>query len=382
MSDMTYRTLNATEDLVAFCDRAREKGWLALDTEFVRERTYFAQLGLLQLALADDVVLVDPLTAVDLTALWQLVADPGVVKVIHAGGEDLELMFQQGGLIPQNVFDTQVASTVAGLGNSMGYAALVANYFDIELDKSQSRTNWLARPLSPEQEYYAAADVYYLAAIYPQLLAQLSEQDRLALVADECALQIAKRTREMPLDLAWRDIGNAWQLTDQQRACLQELAAWRLQTAREKDKPLGFIVKEAILMDVARNEADDKTKLAAIDDLHPQALRRWGDAMATAVTRGLQRAAEDLPPPMPRLDFEEGYKRLFKQAKELVKQEAEALGVPAPFMGSRKQINDVFQWLWFADEALQKRLPMPDLLAGWRGARLKSQLEALLLPRP
>jgi ribonuclease D len=382
MSDVTYRTLNATEDLVAFCDRARENGWLALDTEFVRERTYYAQLGLLQLGLADDVVLVDPLKNIDLTPLWQLVADPRVVKVIHAGGEDLELMFQQGGLIPQNVFDTQVASTVLGLGDSMGYAALVASFYDIELDKSQSRTNWLARPLSPEQEYYAAADVFYLAAIYPQLLAQLNDTGGLALVADECALQIAKRTREMPLDLAWRDIGNAWQLTDQQRACLQELAAWRLQTARDKDKPLGFIVKEAVLLEVARREVDSKAKLAAIEDFHPQALRRWGDAMVAAVNLGLQRPAAELPSPMPRLDFEEGYKALFKKAKALVKAEADALGVPPPFMGSRKQINDVFQWLWFTDEALRKRLPVPDLLAGWRGARLKSQLEALLLPRP
>ncbi|RUO26173.1 ribonuclease D [Aliidiomarina minuta] len=381
MSDMNYRFLNATGELVAFCDQARESGWLALDTEFVRERTYFAQLGLVQLAIPEQNVLLDPLQEIDMSSLWQLLADPEVVKVVHAGGEDLELLHQQSGLLPQNVFDSQIACTVLGIGDAMGYAAMVLHFFDVELDKSQSRTNWLARPLTPEQEFYAVADAYYLAKIYPQLMQQLTDRDRLSLVADECALQIAKRTRELPLDLAWRDLGNAWQVSDQQRACLQELASWRLQTARKKDKPLGFIVKDAALIEIARGEITDLHALSQVADMHPQTIRRYGEAIIAAVKLGLERPVDEIPPAMPRLDFEAGYKALFKKAKQLVKDKADELEVSASFVGSRKQINEVFHWCWFVDDELKRRLPVPDLLAGWRGALLKSELETLLQPR-
>lgn len=382
MSEVSYRLINATNDLVAFCDRAKEQGWVALDTEFVRERTYYAQLGLVQLALPDDVVLIDPCDCQDLEPLWQLIADDAVCKVLHSGGEDIELLWHSAKRTPQNFFDTQIAATVVGLGDAMGYAAMVEAYFAVELDKSQSRTDWLARPLSDEQLYYAAADVFYLARIYPQLLQKVADADRLALVADECALQIAKRTRQTQLDVAWRDLGNAWQCSDQQRAVLQELAAWRLQTARAKDKPLGFIVKDAALIEIARREATGLSELGGIEGLHPQAIRRYGKDILVAVEKGLARDEADIPAAMPRLDFEAGYKPVFKKVKAEVKQTAEAMGLPAPFLGSRKQINELFHWYWFSDEALRARIATPDLITGWRGSLLKTKLEALLLPRP
>ncbi|RAK01816.1 ribonuclease D [Aliidiomarina maris] len=382
LSDVTYRLINATKQLVAFCDQAKTQGWVAIDTEFVRERTYYAQLGLVQLALADDVILVDPLTIDDLEPLWQLIADPEVIKVLHSGGEDIELLAHCAQRTPQNFFDSQIAATMLGLGDAMGYAAMVAQFFGVELDKSQSRTNWLARPLTPEQLVYAAADVYYLARIYPQLLEQLVATKRLDMFADECALQIAKRTTRTPDDLAWRDIGNAWQCEGQQRAVLQELAAWRLATAKAQDKPLGFIVKDAALVDLARRGPQTMSHLGGVQELHPQAIRRYGEAILQAVARGQARAHEDIPAPMPRLDFEPGYKVVFKKLKAEVKQQADALALPAPFVGSRKQINELFHWYWFSDEALKRRLPTPDLISGWRKALFKTKVEALLLPRP
>ena len=382
MSEFTFRMINATNDLVAFCDRAKAQGWLAIDTEFVREKTYYAQLGLVQMALLDEVVIVDPQQLDDLEPLWALLADSATIKVLHSGGEDLELIYHSAKRPPANFFDTQVAATVVGLGDALGYAALVEHYFGVTLDKSLSRTNWLARPLQDEQLYYAAADVYYLARIYPQLLELLQERDRFALVADECALQIAKRTRETQPDLAWRELGNAWQCSERQRAVLQQLAAWRLQTARNKDKPLGFIVKDAALIEIARREPTGLSQLGGIPDLHPQTIRRYGESMLAAVELGLALPSDDIPAPMPRLDFEAGYKPVFKKIKAEVKSLADSLQLPAPFVGSRKQINELFHWYWFSDAALRKRLNPPDLINGWRGRLLKSKLEALLLPRP
>lgn len=382
MSEVSYRMINATKELVAFCDQAKQAGWLALDTEFVRERTYYAELGLLQLALADDVVLLDPLSDVDKEPLWVLLADTEVTKVVHSGGEDLELLFQSSNRMLQNVFDSQIACAALNYGDSLGYAAMVEKFCGVELDKSQSRTDWLARPLTESQLYYAAADAYYLARIYPRLLAELAETDKLAIVADECALQIAKRTRVLNPQLAWREIGNAWQTTAQQRAILRELAAWRLETARVKNKPLGFIIKDATLIEIARKQTTQLSALAAIDSMHPQAVRRWGEAVIEAVQRGLECPAEQLPAEMPRLDFVDGYKGLFKKAKALVQQVAASMDVPPSLVGSRKQINEVFHWLWFCSDELKAQLPVPDLLHGWRGKLLQSPLEALLLPRP
>lgn len=382
MSEVKFCMINATSDLVAFCDQAKVNGWVAVDTEFVRERTYYAQLGLIQLGLPDSTVLFDPQSGVEPEPVWQLIADEQVIKVIHSGGEDLELLWQQAGRIPQNMFDTQIAAAFIGLGDSLGYAALVEHFFQVELDKSQSRTDWLARPLSEEQLYYAAADVYYLARLYPDLMAQVAEQGRLALVADECALHIAKRTRVTAPELAWRDLGNAWQTDGLQRAVLQELAAWRLLTAREKDKPLGFILKDATLIEMARKCPRTNAELEPIEGMHPQVLRRYSAQLLALIERGLERSAEDIPPPVPRLDFEPGYKTRFKEVKAMLKSTAEALQITPSLLGSRKQINDVFQWLWFCDESLKKRLPPPDLLTGWRGKLVKESLEALLLPRP
>ena len=129
MSEFTFRMINATNDLVAFCDRAKALGWVAIDTEFVREKTYYAQLGLVQMALLDDVVIVDPQQLTELEPLWALLADSTTVKVLHSGGEDLELIYHTAKRPPANFFDTQVAATVLGLGDALGYAALVEQYF-------------------------------------------------------------------------------------------------------------------------------------------------------------------------------------------------------------------------------------------------------------
>lgn len=382
MNEISFRVIDATSDLVAFCDQAKANGWVALDTEFFRERTYYAQLGLIQLGLPEQTVLFDPQSGVDAEPVWELIADEHVIKVLHSGGEDIELLYHQAGKSPQNVFDTQIAAAFVGLGESLGYAALVNVFFQIELDKSQSRTDWLARPLSKEQLIYAAADVYYLARLYPQLMAQVTEQGRLELVADECALQIAKRTRQTEPDLAWRDIGNAWQTTGNQLAVLQELAGWRLVTARKKDKPLSFILKDAALTEIARKCPQQYADLALIEGIHPKVMRQYGEVILALVKRGLARSADDIPTSMPRLDFEPGYKALFKQTKSMLRSTAEALQVEPALLGSRKQINDVFQWLWFCDETTKERLPPPDLLSGWRGKLVKEPLRALLLPRP
>ena len=202
--DTGYRYISSAEALTEFCQRARIAGSFAIDTEFVRRKTYFAKLGLVQLNVDGDTFIIDPLIDIDLSALWQLIAAPDVATVLHAGGEDIELFFHQSnGEKPRAVFDTQIAAGFIGMGSSLGYANLVEQLFDgVTLDKSQSRTDWLKRPLSEAQLAYAASDVLHLHDIRDRLTGMLEREGRLDL-ARECFDFLPTRAR---LDLeGWPD---------------------------------------------------------------------------------------------------------------------------------------------------------------------------------
>ncbi|MCC5855435.1 MAG: ribonuclease D [Idiomarina sp.] len=363
---MQYRMINATSELVAFCDRARESGWLALDTEFVRTRTYLADLGLVQLHAAEQLVLVDPLNGVDLSPLWELLADPKLVTVMHAGGEDLEIIgtYQPGA--PAQMFDTQVAWSFLHQGTQIGYAALVAEFFDVTLDKSQSRTDWLKRPLTEAQLDYAAADAHYLAAIYPTLREQIEASEQYPFFVAECKFQVEKRTRRLPVEFAWRDVGGFAHMKGQQRAVMAELARWRLEICRRENIALPFMLRDPVMTALAQQQPSQLSQLAQVPDIHPRVVRKYGSAILAAIERGLNIPEADWPKAIPRLDDHPAYKRWFKEAKALIAERAEAAGVAATLLGSRKQINEVFIWCLHTDDAVKAQVPGPELLSSWR----------------
>ncbi|RUO19318.1 ribonuclease D [Aliidiomarina iranensis] len=371
-----FRMINATEELVAFCDLAQANGWLALDTEFVRTRTLYADLGLVQARTGAEIVLVDPLNGVDLAPLWQLLRSD-IIAVLHAAGEDLEI-FQRNNAAPQNLFDTQVANAFITDGSQIGYAGLVEQMLHVSLDKSQSRTDWLQRPLSPAQLEYAAADVEYLAELYPSLRAKTVAAGMEELVLAECQEQVAKRARESVAELAWRDIGGVNLLTGQGRAVLRELAAWRLTLAREKNIALPFVARDHVLTDIARKLPNNRQALSVIDELHPKSLRLYGEAMLACVEKGLAAPEEQHPEEIPRYDQDPEYKRFFKAAKALLKAAGEKANVPVPLMGSRKQINEVYVWQHFTRDETKEKLYQPDLYQGWRGALVAEQIAELV----
>lgn len=368
--------INATGELVAFCVAAQKNGWLALDTEFVRTRTLYADLGLVQARSGDDVMLIDPLNGVDLQPLWDLL-NSDIRTVLHAAGEDLEIFHRYNAALV-NMFDTQIAYAFVTDGSQIGYAGLVEQMLSIAVDKTQSRTDWLQRPLSSEQLTYAAADVEHLAALYPQLQQQVQDAGMEALVRAECEEQVAKRARATNPELAWRDVGGLSLLDGAGRAVLRQLAAWRLRLAREQNIALPFIARDNVLTDIARSQPASRNQLSQIDDLHPKSLRLYGDSILGCVQRGLDEPAEQHPEAIPRYDQDGAYKRFFKAAKGYMKEVAERESIPAPLMGSRKQINEVYVWQNFTAEATKQLLPQPDLLCGWRGALLRDKLNTLV----
>ncbi|KPD20570.1 MULTISPECIES: ribonuclease D [Idiomarina] len=375
-----YRLVTETQELERLCQQAKEAGWFAIDSEFVRERTYYAQLGLLQIYANGTTAVVDPLADIDLEPLWELIADDSVETVLHAGGEDIELFFQQSnGRQPNRIFDSQIAAGFCGLGDSMGYARLVDALFDgVELDKSLSRTNWLKRPLSEEQLDYAAADASYLAVMYPYLKALCEEKGCLDIVYEESQIQVRKRTQSWPDDLLYLAVGNAWQLNARQLGALKILTPWRLHKARERDIPLGFIAKDGVLLELARRMPKSDEELSRIPDLAPMSRKYSGRDIIRCIQQAEQVPESELPKTLERLDDMEGYKPTFKAIKKVVSELAEKLQVPASLVASRKQINDVINFHWQYSTQQQQRLPQPDLMMGWRKQAIGAELQAII----
>ncbi len=378
----SYQLITDSAALLAFCQQAQQAQFLAVDTEFVRTRTYYAKLGLVQVQADEVIALIDPIalqanrTDDGLTPLWDLFADPQKTLVIHAGGEDYEILNLHMGTLPNAIFDTQIASAMLGEGDALGYAAMIEQRLGVELDKSQSRTDWMQRPLAPEQLDYAAADVLYLSQVYPQLLKQAEEQGKLDLILQESAWQAEKRAQQIPDTWLFLHFGNAWQCNPEQLSVLRELVAWRVERARNADLPLGFIAKDHVLLDIARRMPSSKSQLHGIKELSSVTVRYAGEQMLEAIRRGQDNGPLELK--LQRINDIRGYKVLFNKIKALAQDVANELAIPAALVASRRQINDVLHWCVQIPSQAQHELPLPDLFASWRGAKLRASIEALI----
>ncbi len=299
---MTDLYIDSAADLAALCARLRDRTWLTLDTEFIREKTYRARLCLVQLASEDDVACIDTLAIDDLGPLLELLLDPTITKVLHAARQDLEIFHDlAGGRVPAPVFDTQLAATLAGFGDQIGYAELVRRLLGVELDKSQARTDWSARPLDPEQLNYAADDVRHLREVYARLHARLEAAGRLAWLADDFATLVDPATYRSDPETAWRKLRGANQLRGRQLAVLRALAAWRERQAAEADRPRRWIMDDAALLALARSAPSRREQLAKVRGLGDGLIRRHGSDLLELIRDARNAQTEgEAPPPRPR----------------------------------------------------------------------------------
>ncbi|MDM3871155.1 ribonuclease D [Porticoccus sp. W117] len=288
--------------LAELCDQWSQLDHLAVDTEFIRTDTFYPILGLLQVSDGEQCWLVDPLAIEDMLPFAELLVDRRVVKIFHACSEDLEVLRHSMGVVPKPIIDTQVAAAFVGYGFSLGYAALVGDVLDIQLDKHETRSDWLQRPLTEAQCRYGAEDVYYLVEVYRRLLAQL--QQRLPWVQSDMAELLTKAGSEGDNGEYYRRIKGAWQLNAQQLTLLQALAEWREDMAREQNRPRNRVVSDKQLLEVARRQPKDMAGLAACGVKHPGSQRRYGDAILLLVddisTLDRQYWLKPLPQPLPR----------------------------------------------------------------------------------
>lgn len=289
-----------TDGLRAFCDAARTQDFVCIDTEFMRESTFFSILCLIQMATPEDQVIVDPLAdGIDLTPLKELLLDESVVKVLHAARQDMEIFYRICDAVPGPIFDTQIAGMACGLGDSAGYGALVKARLNINLDKGARFTDWSRRPLSEKQLSYAIADVTHLRDLYPDLRAELDEAERLTWVMEEMGQHMDEDLYTFEPEEAWQRLklrGNKKQYL----AALKAAAAWRERQAIKKDIPRRRVLKDDAVYDLAQQRPRTIEALAKLRGI-PRGFEK--SSSAKDLVQSLSAAidnAEDYAPPAPK----------------------------------------------------------------------------------
>ncbi len=290
---VTY--LRDTADIEEFADEARKEGIVALDAEFIRERTYFPQLALIQVATTKRSVLIDPVEGADLTAIEDLVLDADVVKILHAASQDLEIFYYRTGKIPRNIFDTQLAGSLCGLGHQSSYAAMIERTTGVFLKKGESYTDWLRRPLSKKQEQYALDDVRYLHQAYDVLRERLTGFGRLAWAMEEMVRYEDISYFDTPSATLFRKVKRFGTLDPKALAILRELAVWRENEAKTRDKPRRSIIADETLVEIARAAPHSADDLSRMRGLHPREVNRSAKAILGVVEVGLSVAEDQRP---------------------------------------------------------------------------------------
>ncbi|WP_157954329.1 ribonuclease D [Saccharospirillum mangrovi] len=323
--------------LAQACEPWRQAKVLALDTEFVRTETYFARLGLIQVALDGRCSLIDPLTISDWSPLVAVLEDPAIIKVFHSLSEDAEVLLHSTGARVFPVFDTQIAAALANHDLQMGFARLVDAVFDVQLPKEATRSDWLKRPLDAIQCDYAAADVYWLEKLFNQLAPPLREQGRFDWVIEDSNRAAADSLPTEPADYYLR-LRGAWKLKGGRLSALQQLAQWREQEARQQNVNRSRILSDAEIIEIADTMPTDRAALGRLKNLHPRKVRMFADAILDILAQAQSTPRElwptRVPGPLPVAQAE-----LMRGAKEQLARMAEQLAVPVEVLARRKQLE-------------------------------------------
>jgi ribonuclease D len=377
---VTEWRLATSRDVARAAASARERGRLGIDTEFISEGRYRAMLCLVQIAVDDsrsargaDIHLIDALAGVDTALLAELLADPSIEVVLHAGRQDVAILRRTWGTEVRNIFDTQLAAGFAGASAQAGYANLVGSMLGSRVAKSASYTRWDTRPLSAEQLSYAAEDVAHLLELADQLEARLARGGRLEWAREEFR-RLEDSSDERDPATAWERLPRVGQLDPRARAVARELAAWRERTASSEDRPVGSVLADPALVELAKRQPASPRELEEIRGLQRSGIRRRGQAILDAIVAGLK------APPIPR---EQRHARsepedvpLIVLAEALLRARALEAGLAYELIASRSELESIVA-------ATRRGEPEPEVrtLSGWRRELVGADLRDLLAGR-
>ena len=346
-----------TDSLRQLCTRLATTDFITVDTEFMREKTYWPQLCLVQVAGPEEAAAIDPLApGIDLQPLFELLADPKVVKVFHAARQDIEIFFFLTGVIPAPLVDTQVAAMVCGFGDSVSYENLAAKLAGARIDKSSRFTDWSHRPLTQKQLDYALSDVTHLRTAYEKLARRLEKSGRIDWVREEMNILTNPATYRLDTREAWRRLKVR---SDKPRflGLLREVAAWREEEAQRRDLPRNRVVRDEALIEIAAHAPTTVDELARTRGFSRGAAEgSQGAAILAAVRRGLDLPQEELPVPAPRHDLPSGLGPLVDLLRVLLKMRCEVHDVAQKLVASSADLEMI---------AANDEAPTP-ALSGWR----------------
>ena len=331
--------ITTTKDLKALMERAHQTDAVALDTEFVWERTYYPKLGLIQLALSnEECFLIDPCALDDLSPLGELLADKSVVKIFHDAPQDLSILRTATGEDPQNIFDTRLAAGFSGLNSTLSLAALIELLLDIKLEKTETRTNWLKRPLDHKQTEYALDDVRYLRAVRVLLLARVLPETMPWMEEELQRLDTAANYLGVTDEERFTKIKGAGSLTPQSLAILQELATWRENEARKKNRPRGHIIKDTVLLSIARDHLSDHKSIEHCGEVSVKSVQAYGDTLIGCTTRGQKRPENECPAPLRNNKLKSKEKTELTALQDYIILKSDVNGIDPALIGNKNEL--------------------------------------------
>ncbi len=334
--------IETTADLEAACIELAKSEFITIDTEFLRETTFWPELCLIQMASPTTEVLVDPLAkGLDLKPFFELMANSSVLKVFHAARQDIEIIYNRGGLIPHPIFDTQVAAMVCGFGDSVSYDQLVSRTKGVQIDKSSRFTDWSRRPLSEKQLDYALADVTHLRDVYLYLKAELEREGRSLWLSEEMDVLEAKETYDIHPDDAWQRLKMRLR-KPQELAVLKYVAAWREREARSRNVPRSRVIKDDAIYEIAQQQPKDAEALGRLRTI-PKGWERSsaGAAVVEAVNTALALPKAEMPHAPRQTQAPEGAAAAAELLKVLLKLISEKHGVAPKVIANSEDLDKI-----------------------------------------
>ncbi len=371
VSTQTFELVARPADFARAVARWRGAPALAIDTEFVRERTFFPRLGLIQVGDGELATLIDPLAVGDLAPLAEVLDAPETLKVIHSASQDLEIFFRVFGRFPQPILDTQEAAAVAGVGAGLGFGRLVSERLGVELAKGETRTDWMARPLSEAQLAYAAADVVYLMPLYESLRAELEAQGRWEWALEDSAALLEATFDEDPEE-AHKRIKGAGRFERRGLGAVHALAAWREREARRRDLPRNMVLKEEVLLELAKRRPKEPAELGKIPGAHPGLIARDGARWLAILSEVAALPEAALPPLVERKKPAPAVDALDETLRQRVRERAAEIGLAPEVLASRRPLAALSRSVENTEAP-----HLPKELLGWRQGVIGEELLAL-----
>jgi ribonuclease D len=364
--NLNYQYITCNEQLSLLCDVLKQATTISLDTEFMRTRTYYPQMGLIQLYADGHLALIDPLHIDNWQCLITILRSQSLQKYFHACSEDIDVFMYQFDLIPTSILDSQVVASFLDNPICSGYATLVNKYLQVKLDKSETRTDWLARPLTDKQCHYAAADVYYLHPLMDTLIEHVTAKGWFTAAREECQTLLRKKQDIIQPENAYQYIKKASQLKGVALNQLQRLAKWRLEYARSHNIAVNFVLHEELLWKIARYQPTSLAELTALG-MHGREIRLYGEIIVNMLKQPILQPLAEL---VRTVDYP-NYKKIAQHLKMAADNIARDTGLNQELILSRRHINQYVEWL--ADPTQQ---PLPEIVSGWRKPLFADYLSA------